>query len=408
MSNLIPTNVQLPAHLQNYRSELTEQTDTIKPTSALPLRIGRAGTFKAFRLIEEGQFGEPLVDPNTRQHLQEMRIIIIGKHDGVKSYFEGEYESDGERTRPTCWSHNRASHPDMDVMKPQSFTCQSCKWDVFGSDKRNTKKCSDQSNLAAIIPDPKYAEIIAAVWPKGGDLINLEKYWKEMKANGYPIEYSFTLLGFDPSLGHPRFNFSFGGFLDENWVKFVNYIRDNNKAEIDTVLGKGREPMTLEVFNERSSQPAVTLRNEPAPVQQPAPTTAPPVQQNIPSAPMPPAPQTTTPMPQPASAPSIQQTAPAPSPAPTAPRVAPPVAAATAAPSNVVPMAPTSAPVPPSAPPQAPPQQQAAPTAPDGSSIPMPQATAAPDVVSNSSDDAKGNIADMTKSLEEMAASLGS
>ena len=85
-------------------------------------------------------------------------VIIDANQETSKVFFEGDYDSVGDNSPPTCFSDNGTA-PSSQAAKPQALQCNVCQWNAWGSkinaQGKQVKACNDKKKLAVIIPgDP--------------------------------------------------------------------------------------------------------------------------------------------------------------------------------------------------------------------------------------------------------------
>lgn len=263
MSNLVPTNVQLPAHL----SDRMGQPSAI--SSAMTSGIGGTGgaSFKRISIrgsrfrIREGA-NETILPDNT------LRAVIVGASPNItKLFYKGGYnpKAEGEDKKPDCFS-NDGIRPDKNASDPQSQQCGNCPQNAWGSKMSDSgnkmKACSDQKRLAVISADDhsENPEVyLFQVTPAA--LTEFRQYGDMLSSKGFPAELVVTEISFDPKQSFPKAQFKFGGFVNESQV-----------ATIDKLVGSdtvkeivGDQAVAAEVVEQpKPKKPAVTVKAEPA------------------------------------------------------------------------------------------------------------------------------------------------
>jgi hypothetical protein len=210
MSNLIPIDMQVPAHLAN----------RVGQPSALGNNLGGGITGGAeFPRISIKASRFRIVDGGTETVLDtpKLDVVIIGANSRLsKSWYETAWTNDGESSAPNCYSLDGVSpHPDSD--KPQNDLCASCPQNAWGSrvtqQGTKVKACSDTKRLAVVSADAVDGSMyLLTVTPAA--LKGLNQYNKELSMRGIPPEIVRTSITFDPSASYPKLSFGFGGFIE--------------------------------------------------------------------------------------------------------------------------------------------------------------------------------------------------
>ena len=213
MNDLIPTNIQVPAHLANKIGQPSALAASLQGGMASAEgetypRISIKGS--RFRIVEGGN--ETVLDTNT------LEAVIVGANPKLsKTWYEKEWTPDSEATAPDCFSLDGISpHPDVET--PQNDLCASCPQNAWGSkvtaQGQQVKACSDQKRLAIVsADDPEGAVYLLNVTPSA--LKGLNAYQKELSVRGIAPEIVRTKITFDTNASYPKLQFGFGGFNDE-------------------------------------------------------------------------------------------------------------------------------------------------------------------------------------------------
>lgn len=211
MSNLVPTNIQVPAHLAakvGQPSALSQSIASgISSGQAFP-RISIKGA--RFRIVEDGT--ETVLDTTT------LEVVIVGANPKLsKTYYAKAWDKDAEPTAPDCYSLD-GIRPHPEAENPQNDICAGCPHNAWGSkigpQGQQLKACTDQKRLAIVAADDADGPIyLLQVTPAA--LKGLNAYHKELATRGIPAEIVRTKIGFDTDASFPKLKFGFGGFLDE-------------------------------------------------------------------------------------------------------------------------------------------------------------------------------------------------
>jgi hypothetical protein len=254
MSNLIPANIKVPAHIaarMKQPSALnTSLAGGIANGGGYP-RISIKGS--RFRIIEDG--AESVLDTTV------LEVVIVGANPRLsKTFYAEQWSKDSEPAGPDCFSLDGVK-PDSSVAAPENDVCASCPNNAWGSrvapNGQQLKACSDQKRLAVVsADDPTGAIYLLQVTPAA--LKGLNTYQKELSMRGIPAEVVKTKIGFDTDASFPKLKFGFGGFLDED-----------TQAAVDELFGS--DPV-LEITGEKVVEvapvpvPKAVAKPKPAPV----------------------------------------------------------------------------------------------------------------------------------------------
>ncbi len=239
MSNIVPIDTQIPAHLVGrvgQPSALTASLGGGLSSGADFPRISIKGS--RFRLVEGGT--EAVLDATS------LEVVIVGANPGLsKSWYATAWNPDSEPTSPDCYTMDGIS-PAGDSSQPQNDLCASCPHNAWGSrmtaQGTKVKACADQKRLAIVAADdPEGPIYLLQVTPAA--LKGLNQYQKELSMRGIAPEIVRTVISFDTNASFPKLTFGFGGFIAEE-IQVV----------VDTLFGTDK---VLEITGESHSvQPA--------------------------------------------------------------------------------------------------------------------------------------------------------
>jgi hypothetical protein len=284
MTNLIPANVKVPAHLMarmGQPSALAQSmTGGLGGGESFP-RISIKGA--RFR-IKEGEI-ETLIDST------KLDIVIVGANPKLsKTYYAKEWTKDAEPAAPDCFSLN-GTNPDASVENPQNDLCATCPHNAWGSktaaNGQQLKACSDQKRLAVVAADdPSGPVYLLSVTPAA--LKGLNAYQKELSMRGIPPEVVKTRVSFDTDASFPKLVFGFAGFLDEETQAVVDELFGTDRVK--EITGELVKAQPVQVQPRQSPvKPAVV--EKPAPKAKPAPSVfATEEEEEVPATPAPAAP----------------------------------------------------------------------------------------------------------------------
>ena len=267
MSNIVPTNIQVPAHLAGkvgQPSALSQSISAgISAGQSFP-RISLKGS--RFRIVEDGT--ETVLDTTA------LDIVIVGANPKLsKTFYAKAWDKDAEPAAPDCYSLDGTKpHPESEA--PQNDLCASCPHNAWGSkigpQGQQLKACTDQKRLAIVsADDPEGPVYLLQVTPAA--LKGLNAYHKELSMRGIPAEVVKTKISFDTDASFPKLKFGFGGFLDEDTYGAVEPLFGaDNVMEIT-----GEQQPEVAAAPSTPRMAAVTAKPAPAPAPEPAPAPAP-------------------------------------------------------------------------------------------------------------------------------------
>jgi hypothetical protein len=307
-NNLIPTNIQVPAHLA---ARIGQQSSL---AASLAAGLAQGGDSYPRISIKGARFR--IVEGKTETVLDQtkLNVIIVGANPRLsKTFYAKQWDPNVEATGPDCFSLDGIG-PDVSVQNPENDLCASCPKNAWGSKISPTgqqiKACADQKRLAIVAADDPTGPIyLLQVTPAA--LKGLNQFQKELTVRGIPLEVVQTVLSFDTNASFPKLEFNFGGFLDAA-----------AQSAVDELFGSEQ---VLEITGEKTNSRPVEV---PVQIERPAPVAPKPAPVEVVEEPVAPAPEATTPKrgfgaakpaePAPAAAAAVIEAAPKPKPAPVA------------------------------------------------------------------------------------------
>ena len=270
MSNIIPANMQVPAHLAarvGVPSALgAALTGGLSSGNSFP-RISIKGA--RFRIVEG--------DTETVLESTSLDVVVVGANPRLsKTWYAKQWTPDSEPQSPDCFSLNGVS-PDPESSDPQNDLCATCPQNAWGSkvtpQGQEVKACADQKRLAVVSADdasgPVYLMQVTPAALKG-----LNQYQKELQVRGIPPEIVKTRVSFDTDASFPKLKFTFGGFLDADVQEIVDGLFGTDPVkEITGENAPSRVAVPqIAAPAQVAPKPAVKVA---APVEEPAPAPAP-------------------------------------------------------------------------------------------------------------------------------------
>lgn len=264
MSNLIPANISVPAHLANYVGKPSALAQALSGGLATGgesyPRIGiKGGRFR----IHEGDT-ETVLDSTT------IDVVIVGSNPRLsKTWYAKAWDKDSEPTAPDCFSLDGVS-PDPQSTSPQSDLCASCPQNAWGSKVTPTgqqiKACADKKRLAVVSVDDSTGPVyLLEVTPAA--LKGLNQYQKELVMRGIAPEIVTTKVSFDTDASFPKLKFGFGGFNSADVQEAVNPLFGADS--IKEITGEqARQPAVVPQITapkQVAPKPVVEVEEEPAP-----------------------------------------------------------------------------------------------------------------------------------------------
>lgn len=233
MSNLVPANIQVPAHLAariGTPSLLAQSMAGGLGTGGESIpRISIKGA--RFRIVEGDT--ETVLDSTT------IDVVIVGANPRLsKTWYAKAWTPDSEPQAPDCFSLDGIG-PDPQSTQPQNDLCASCPQNAWGSkvtpQGQQIKACADQKRLAVVsADDPTGPVYLLQVTPAA--LKGLNQYQKELAMRGIAPEIVRTRISFDTDASFPKLKFGFGGFNDADVQTAVDPLFDS--AQVKEITGE--------------------------------------------------------------------------------------------------------------------------------------------------------------------------
>lgn len=232
MSNIVPTNIKVPAHLAGRIGQPSALAQALGGGIGSGESIPRISLKGARFRIKEGE-NETVLDSTT------LDIVIVGANPRLsKTWYAKAWTPDAEPSAPDCFSLDGIS-PSTDSTDPQNDLCATCPHNAWGSKVtpmgQKVKACSDLKRLAVVAADDPTGPIyLLQVTPAA--LKGLNQYQRELAMRGIAPEIVKTRISFDTDASFPKLNFGFGGFLDEAAMEAVDALFGS--TEVKTITGE--------------------------------------------------------------------------------------------------------------------------------------------------------------------------
>lgn len=230
MSNLIPTNLKVPAHIA---ARMNQPSALAK---AIMGGIGGGGESFPRISIKGSRFRIKDGDAETVLETTALDVVTVGANPHPsKTYYASDWDPNADASAPDCSSLDGIK-PNPDSSAPQNDICATCEWNKFGSAKNGQgKRCADKKRLAVVAADdptgPIYLLEVTATAMK-----SLNIYQKELIMRGMGPEVVRTRVSFDTNATYPKLQFGFGGFLDEETMEAVAPLF--NSAKVKEITGE--------------------------------------------------------------------------------------------------------------------------------------------------------------------------
>lgn len=265
---VVPSNIQLPAHLQ--RADVVAQ---IAAANAAAAGGVRAGGFPSISLkankfsIRDGGDTTALMNPPAAPGqpalpMMCLEIVVVDANPALShTFFEGEYV-EGENQEPACRSANGVT-PDTDAPKPQSAACATCPQYQWGSavsklTGKEIRACTDSKQLA-ILPAGDLAFKMLGLQIGPGSLTNWGKYVSALSGRGYGVSTLVTNVTFDQTKTGVL-EFSFNRFLTEDEFNKVNERKQG--SDVNVIVAQSRTIATPAALPAPAAQAAVAAQPE--------------------------------------------------------------------------------------------------------------------------------------------------
>jgi len=234
MSNLVPSNIQIPAHL----------TARVGAPSALAQSMTggiSSGGGESFPRISIKSSRFRIVEGDTETLIDQtyLDVVVVGANPRLsKAWYAKAWSKDADPTAPDCFSLDGIG-PDASAESPQNDLCATCPQNAWGSkvtdSGQQVKACSDKKRLAIVAADdPSGPVYLLEVTPAA--LKNLNQYQKELAVRGIPAEIVKTRISFDPDASFPKLMFKFSGFIEAETQQVVDKLFGTD--EVKAIIGE--------------------------------------------------------------------------------------------------------------------------------------------------------------------------
>lgn len=211
MTNVIPYEAEVPAHIAKMFGEQSDNSDLSSGVSAGYPIVSYKG--KVWHVNQGGN--STLIADANGDPKPSIEVVILKANPNIsKIYYAGGYE-EGSTAKPTCYS-NDGVVPAGDVVDRQAQQCAVCPRNQWGSriteSSAKGKECSDSRRLAVSpsgdLENPMLLRVPAAT------LKELLTYADMLNRRRTPYQAVVTKIGFDHTVAHPKFTFKAVRWLD--------------------------------------------------------------------------------------------------------------------------------------------------------------------------------------------------
>ena len=255
MSNLIPTNLKVPAHIA---ARMNQPSALAK---AIMGGIGGGGESFPRISIKGSRFRIKDGDAETVLETTALDVVTVGANPHPsKTYYASDWDPNADASAPDCSSLD-GIRPNPDSSASQNDICATCEWNKFGSAKNGQgKRCADKKRLAVVAADdptgPIYLLEVTATAMK-----SLNIYQKELIMRGMGPEVVRTRVSFDTNATYPKLQFGFGGFLDEETMEAVAPLF--NSAKVKEITGEAAVSLPAIPVVKEVPKPVLVKAKEP-------------------------------------------------------------------------------------------------------------------------------------------------
>lgn len=264
MSNLVPFEAQLPAHITALGDQMISADDLIASGGGFPV-VSIKG--KVFHIARGDSKDMVMRDDGTPA--ASIEVVILRANPRLsKTYYAQGYE-EGSIDKPTCYS-NDGVEPAADSQEKQSVKCATCTHNQWGSkiteQGSKAKACADVKRLAVApigqLNDPMLLRVPAA------SLKSLTEYGDKLKKRGVKYPAVSTKISFDFSVAYPALTFTPVSFITEAMARQVQEIMVSDV--VNQIIGGGRAGDGV-VAPAQIAAPQVSEAATPGPATKPSP-----------------------------------------------------------------------------------------------------------------------------------------
>jgi len=189
---LFKSGAALPDYLRSEPDELTKRLAGNTGGKSISTEGG------VFRMIVGG-------DEIAKNEDRGMNVVIVNAaRDVARSFYVGEYVK-GESAGPVCASGDGKT-PDTSIKEPQSASCATCKQNIAGSGKGDSRACRFNQRCAVVLENDIGGNVYRLQLPAtsifgkaDGEKMPMKAYATFLAGHGVPISGVVTEARFDTS-----------------------------------------------------------------------------------------------------------------------------------------------------------------------------------------------------------------
>lgn len=227
MSNIIPFDAQVPAHLAELDTTNTDLTGGVG-AGGFPV-ISYKG--KVWHVVD-GDTKTLVTKPGEDDPASSLEVVILKANPNLsKVYYASGYE-EGSSAKPTCYS-NDGKGPAADAQEPQAKSCATCPHNAWGSrvseNGSKGKACSDSRKLAvAPAGDLEYPMMLRV---PAGTLKELAAFAESLNRRRVGYSAVVTKIAFDHTVAHQKFTFKGLRFITPEEAEVVRRMSESHVVQ---------------------------------------------------------------------------------------------------------------------------------------------------------------------------------
>ena len=251
MSNLVPFDSQVPAHLVKSDDAAAHNSALIQPTGGFPVLSIKG---KTFTIVSNGNRQIITKPDDDEEPATSLEVIIVAASQHQSKVFYASAYEEGVAEAPDCYSNNGVG-PEPDAANPQCKTCAACPHNAWGSGKEGRGKACSDSHRLAVSPAGQVNEPLLLRVPPAS-LRPLSDYATMLSKRGVTFDAVVTRIGFEASAATPKLKFKPVSFLDaETYAQVQEVAEDKMTKDIIGAPSDGA-PARIAASAEKEEAPA--------------------------------------------------------------------------------------------------------------------------------------------------------
>lgn len=270
MSKLVPFDSisKVPATLSQMFGGTAKDLVGNAPSGGFPVVSIKGKVFH----IQRGDERILVTKPGEDDPAASLEVVIVRANPNRSKVFYAEGYSEGERSKPTCYS-NDGVEPAADAQEKQAKKCAACAHNQWGSRVTDgggkAKACSDSRRIAIATPDAPADPMLLRI--PAASMKALEDYGKQLAARGIPPQAVITKVGFDYSVAWPALTFKPVAIIGE--METLQQIKISSESELTAQI-VGLAPTPSAATESEVKETAAAATPTPTPTPAPAPKAA--------------------------------------------------------------------------------------------------------------------------------------